>query len=96
MANVLLLIAIVFKVFHILSAVNGFDIAYFRKIRPCLQKLLIRNSQNTVLYAEKHLFPNPTGANIVKSVPNRNGNEKRLCMRGNEEIKWAFRTLKTA
>lgn len=96
MANVLLLIAIVFNVFHILSAVNGFGIAYFRKIRPCLQKLLIRSSQNTVLYAEKHLFQSQTGANIAKNVPNRNENEKRLCMRGNEEIKWAFRTLKTA
>jgi hypothetical protein len=96
MANVLLLISIVFKVFHILSAVNGFDTAYFRKIRPCLQQLLIQSSQNTVLYAENHLFQSQTGANIAKNVPNRNENGKRLCMRGNEEIKWAFRTLKTA
>ena len=75
MANVLLLIAIAFKAFHILSAVNGLGIAYFRKIRPCLQRLLIRSSQNTVLYAEKHLFQSRIGANIAKNAPNRSENE---------------------
>ena len=85
MANVLLLIVIVFKVFHILSAVNGLEMPYFRRTRPYLRKLCIHSTQNIVLYAENHLFQSQTGANIAKNVPNRNENEKRLCMNGNEE-----------
>ena len=46
---------------HTLFGVNGLEMLYFLRTRSHLQKSYSRRNQNTVLYAENHLFRNQTG-----------------------------------